>query len=170
MFRHSCLLLLLASSLALAEDSDSRNRFVFPPGSTEPAPSATPNPTPLPKRPNDPNEAIALFFKALTHGQIDAAYDVLTRGTVIADRAGGPSELKERTRRAFDTFGAITGYETIDSQTVGASLLRITCISLNTELPLRWRFYFYKTGPVWHLVDLRVDDALGELFNESSHK
>ena len=34
-------------------------------------------------------------------------------------------------------------------------------------LPLRWRFYFYKAQGTWKLVDLRVDDGLVELFEES---
>jgi hypothetical protein len=41
------------------------------------------------------------------------------------------------------------------------------CISLNSDLPLRWRFYFYKSQGAWKLVDLRVDDGLVELFEEA---
>ena len=55
----------------------------------------------------------------------------------------------------------------MDEKTVGESLMRRTCISLNADLPLRWRFYFYKSGGAWRLVDLRVDDALVELFEDS---
>ena len=56
----------------------------------------------------------------------------------------------------------------MDSLTVGEHLLRRTCLSLNEDLPLRWRFYFYRSGDTWKLVDLRVDDALVELFEDSA--
>jgi len=55
----------------------------------------------------------------------------------------------------------------VDEKFVGASLLRRTCISLNTDLPLRWRFYFYKSEGVWRLVDIRIDDGLVELFEDA---
>ena len=54
----------------------------------------------------------------------------------------------------------------VDEKVVGSSLLRQSCISLNSDLPLRWRFYFYKSKGTWKLVDLRVDDALVELFED----
>jgi hypothetical protein len=37
---------------------------------------------------------------------------------------------------------------------------------LNEDLPLRWRFYFYRTEGKWKIVDLRVDDGIVELFDE----
>jgi hypothetical protein len=37
---------------------------------------------------------------------------------------------------------------------------------LNEDLPLRWRFYFYRSENKWKLVDLRVDDGIVELFDE----
>jgi hypothetical protein len=107
-----------------------------------------------------------MFFLALKAGQIDVAYDTLVKGSVIADRKDDVQGLKERTRHALDNFGPISG-EVIDEKTVGTSLLRKTCLSLNTDLPLRWRFYFYKSEGVWRLVDLRVDDGLVELFEDS---
>ena len=113
-----------------------------------------------------PSEAMEMFFLALKAGQIDVAYDTLVKGSVIADRKDDVQGLKERTRHALDNFGPISG-EVIDEKTVGTSLLRKTCLSLNTDLPLRWRFYFYKSEGVWRLVDLRVDDGLVELFEDS---
>ncbi len=64
-------------------------------------------------------------------------------------------------------FGPISGYELLEEKTVGSTLLRRTCISFNSDLPLRWRFYFYKAQGTWKLVDLRIDDGLVELFEES---
>ena len=128
-------------------------------------------PTRPSKRParaaKSPSETIDMFFLGLKAGQIDAAYDGLVKGSVIADRREDVASLKDRTRHALDNFGPISGYEVLEEKTVGSTLLRRTCISFNSDLPLRWRFYFYKAQGTWKLVDLRVDDGLVELFEES---
>lgn len=108
-----------------------------------------------------------LFFLALKSGQVDAAYDALVRDSIIAERKEDVAALKSRTKTALDSYGPVAGFEVVDEKVVGASLLRRTAVSLNSDLPLRWRFYFYKSGGAWRLVDLRVDDALVELFEEA---
>ncbi len=158
------------SSLLVAQEpgSDPRKRMVFPAGAAEPAPSATPVATPAApaSKRETPETSIETFFLALKAGQVEAAYDQLTRGTVIAERAEGLRQLKNRTKEALDSYGPISGYESVNVLTAGKSLVRHTCISLNEDLPLRWRFYFYRGPNGWKLVDLRVDDGLVELFEE----
>ncbi len=155
--------LLFAPSLRAESD---KARMVFPAGGKEPlatptpAPTATPAPGPRP----EPAEAIELFFRALKAEKVDAAYDGLVKGTIITERPDDVKALKAKTQQAIDSYGLITGYEVIDEQVVGKVLLRRTCLSLNTDLPLRWRFYFYHSGGVWKLVDIRIDDGLAELF------
>jgi hypothetical protein len=75
--------------------------------------------------------------------------------------------LKAKTREAIEVFGAISGYELVDSKNVGTRLLRRTYLSLGRDFPLRWRFYFYKSENVWRLIDLRVDDRLAGMFDET---
>lgn len=108
------------------------------------------------------------FFLALKAGQVDAAYEGLVRGTIIAEKQDDVNALKARTMQALDNYGAVTGFEVVDTMEVGESLLRLTCLSLNKDLPLRWRFYFYRTTQGWKIVDLRVDDGLVELFEDAA--
>ncbi len=152
-----------------AKQPERGGRMVFPPGALRPIEtgSPTPAPAPGPRKLETPAEAIELFFLALKAGQVDAGYDALVRQTIIAERQNDVAALKERTKQAIDNYGPISGFEVVDEKTVGESLMRRTCISLNADLPLRWRFYFYKSGGAWRLVDLRVDDALVELFEDS---
>jgi hypothetical protein len=42
-----------------------------------------------------------------------------------------------------------------------------TLLSLGKEFPLRWRFYFYKPMDTWKLIDIRVDDRLAAMFDET---
>ncbi len=159
--------LLTASAMAQQTNSTGGNRMIFMPGAKEPVSNATPTPPPAPKRVDTPQQAMENFFLALKAGQTESGYDGLVYGTIIADRKEDVAGLKAKTMQALDNYGPISGYEIVDEKLVGESLQRFTCISLNTDLPLRWRFYFYKSTAGWRLVDLRVDDALVELFEEA---
>lgn len=163
------LFLLLAATVHAQQDGTNTggNRLIFMPGAKEPLSQATPTPPPAPKRVESPTQSMEKFFLGIKAGQVDAAYDGLVYGTIIADRREDVDALKAKTMQALDGYGPISGYEVVDEKTVGDSLQRFTCISLNTDLPLRWRFYFYKSSAGWRLVDLRIDDALVELFEEA---
>lgn len=165
-------ILALAAGLATASaqsTNENRNRMVFPPGAKEPIVAApTPPPQPPGGKRDKPAEIIDLFFLSLKANQVDAAYDALVTGTIIADRKQDVTALKERTKQAIDGYGPISGYEVVDEEAVGTALFRRTCVSFNSDLPLRWRFYFYKSEGVWRLVDLRVDDGLVELFEDAA--
>jgi len=134
-------------------------------------------------------EQVALFFRVLTEGRVDAAYDQLLKGTKIAEMPKDVATLKAKTREAIRVFGDINGCDFVSEQTVGSRinggphLVRLTYISLGKHLPIRWRFYFYNanssmsypagfgTEPVivrgtWKLIDIRIDDRLPDLFEE----
>lgn len=168
----------VTQAFAQSPTPDNRKRLVFPPGASEPLPTPSPTPAPVPAaaesasvaKPNGAAETIDAFFLALKADKVDAAYDALVKGTIIADRAQDVASLKERTKHALDSYGPISGYEVVDEQIVGTVLFRRTCLSFNTDLPLRWRFYFYKSGGNWNLVDLRVDDGLVELFEDAARR
>ncbi len=91
------------------------------------------------------------------------------KDSLVAERKEDVKSLKDRTRQALDGYGDITGYEVVEEKDVGKHLMRRTCLSLNSDLPLRWRFYFYLHDNQWRLIDLRVDDALVELFEDTPH-
>lgn len=165
------LAMVLSGGMAPAQESE-KKRMTFQPGSEQPDPT----PEGQSEKPSQdrgtssPDKMIELFFLALQADKVEGGYDALMRDTVIATRPEDVAALKARTQEALDNYGPVRGYEVIEDLAVGKSLLRRTCISLNTDLPLRWRFYFYKTPGGWRLVDLRVDDALVELFEDAAKR
>ena len=168
-------LVLLAATVTLpAQEAEQRKRMIFSTINPPAHPSATPSTTPTapaePGKHPEPAAAINAFFLALKAGQVDAAYDGLVKNTIIAERTENVNELKESTKKAIDHYGPVSGFEVVDTLQVGASLMRQTCISLNQDLPLRWRFYFYRSEGVWKIVDMRVDDGLVELFEETGRR
>ena len=173
--RFIILLLLAAVATLHAQEADQRKRMVFstanpdakPPGNSSPSPASAAEPGA--KHP-EPAAAVGAFFLALKAGQVDAAYEGLVKNTIIAERKENVNDLKASTKKALDHYGPVFGYEVVDTLQVGASLMRQTCISLNQDLPLRWRFYFYRTEGVWKIVDMRVDDGLVELFEDAGRR
>lgn len=113
-----------------------------------------------------PERTVARFFGYLQRKEVDQAYDQLTRGTKIAERAEDVKMLKSKTKDAISLFGAMSGFEPVARKNVGERLVSYTYVSLGKEFPLRWRFYFYKPQEQWKLIDLRVDDRLGAIFDE----
>ncbi len=130
------------------------------------------SPAPAPALPppaaadDTPEKSIARFFAYVQRKEVDQAYDQLTRGTKIAERAEDVKLLKSKTKDALAMFGTVLGYEIVTKKNVSERLVSYTCISLGREFPLRWRFYFYKPADAWKLVDLRVDDRLAAIFDE----
>ena len=177
--------LLLATAafctVAVAEEKPKIRTLVFPPGAKTPeltvqaeAKPAAPNPAAAPANVREthsdagaPARIAAQFFASLREGEIDQAYATLTKGSRIADRPEEMRLLKQKTKEAIDVFGVISGFELVEDKKVGTRLIRSTYISLGKEIPLRWRFYFYKADSVWRLVDLRVDDKLTGIFEEA---
>lgn len=156
------LLALVASSLAFgqAEAADGKKRLVFP--------TSEESTTPTPKPALEPTEILRQFFKDLQADKLDAAYQGLVKNTIISERTENIDQLKEKTRLALDSFGPVKGYEIVETLQVGDSLFRYTCLSLNDDVPMRWRFYFYRSGSQWKIIDLRVDDGIADLFEEVS--
>lgn len=138
-----------------------------------PVPAVVARPTgsveiePAPTETDGPEKIIARFFSYVQRKEVDQAYDQLTRGTKIAERAEDVKTLKSKTKEAINVFGPVLGYDSVVTKRVGTRLVSYTVLSLGKEFPLRWRFYFYKPQDAWKLIDLRVDDRLAAMFDET---
>ena len=151
-----CLFIFVTVS-ALAQDKKPKS-----PPATEPAQRAAVTAE------NDlPAQVAAIFFGLLQKNEIEPAYEGLMKGSRIAERPEELKTLKSKTKEAIDVFGPIQSYELVETRNVGTHLLRRTYLSLNKEFPLRWRFYFYLSGETWRLIDLRVDDRVTGMFDET---
>jgi hypothetical protein len=171
---------LICGAAALAQEPPAkggRKSLTFQPGAKTPdatpapaAPASAPANAPAAPNPlgiDEPGQAAAAFFSLIQKNQIDEAYAAVTKGSKIAERPEELTGLKGKTREALDLFGPISGYDLVETKSVGKVLLRRTYLSLGRDFPLRWRFYFYLSDKQWRLVDLRVDDRLSGMFGEA---
>jgi hypothetical protein len=141
-----------------------QQRMVFQPGEAQPDPKKSV----MTGSDATPEVQAEAFFRLLREGNVELAYENLTKGTIIQERREDVNALIRRTQQALDAYGDIAGFEVLETRRAGRFLVRLTCLSLNQDLPLRWRFYFYNSGGVWRLIDIRIDDGLMELFDDST--
>lgn len=113
-----------------------------------------------------PLEMLRKFFSGVKSGDLDSALKVLTHGSLLAHRQEDVETLKKGTQQALDKYGDVAGFEILEKKSVGDNLLRVTCLSLGEDMPLRWKFYFYKSKDTWHLLDMRVDAGIADLFED----
>lgn len=113
-----------------------------------------------------PIEMLNRFFEGVKAGKIDDALALLTRDSLFTLKPEGVETLKKGIREALDKYGDVDGFEILEKKTVGDHLLRVTSISLGEDMPLRWRFFFYKGKDTWRLLDMRVDSGIADLFEE----
>ena len=109
---------------------------------------------------------MAAFFGLLGRGELDQAYSALTKGSKVMGKPEDVQVLKKKTKEAIELFGTIQGHELVETKPIGQRLMRRTYLSLGSEFPLRWRFYFYNANSTWRLIDMRVDDRLVGIFDE----
>lgn len=134
----------------------------------EKLPSVTTKQEFLASLPGDmPGRMVGEFFELLEKGQIEEAYAGLTKGSKIIEKPEDLRVLKQKTKEAIEAFGTIIGFELFETKPVGSRLIRRTYLSLGSEYPLRWRFYFYNANSRWRLIDMRVDDKLTGMFDEA---
>lgn len=157
-------LLLLSVSTVIAQAEPAKKSLVIPP-SSKPTASKAATPT---KSSLEPSDILRQFFEDLKADKLDSAYQGLVKNTIISERTENIDQLKAKTRHALDNYGPVKGYEVVETLQVGDSLFRHTCLSLNEDVPLRWRFYFYRSGSLWKIIDLRVDDGIADLFEEAA--
>ena len=153
--------------LILATAAFAQDKPKTPPPKAADAPSVTTKQEFLATVLNDPpGKMVSEFFGLLAKGQIEDAYAGLTKGSKIIEKPDDLRVLKQKTKEAIEVFGTIIGYELFETKPVGTRLMRRTYLSLGSEFPLRWRFYFYNANSRWRLIDMRVDDKLTGMFDE----
>ena len=151
------------------KNSNEPKVLVFPPGTKQPEAMAESSEKPLAIPAGVPDgiaQIVAVFFGSLQKAEVDQAYNVLTKGSKIAEKPEELRQLKAKTQEAIEVFGAIAGYDLVQAKSVGDRLVRATYASHGKVYPLRWRFYFYKPEDTWRLIDMRVDDKLSAMFDE----
>lgn len=103
---------------------------------------------------------------SVAKGDLDAAFTTMKPFVVIPTAEMDALIVNTRAQRgaAGARYGNAVGYECVDTQKVGRSLVKITCIEKTEKHALPWLFYFYKAPRGWVLNSFSWNDNLPALF------
>lgn len=109
------------------------------------------------------NKAMSLF----SQNKVKEGYDVFVPYWPLPE-----SEITALVYQTESQWGAVqarfgdnAGYEFIETQRVGKSLIRHIYLQKFMNHSLRWQFTFYKPDDKWRVNSLTFDDKIGELFH-----
>lgn len=107
------------------------------------------------------------FFNDLMINKVDEAFDKLLQNSPITKKTEEILALKRQTKRSFELYEVIKGYEPVNNQFVSNSYIRLRYIGLHTKYPMRWVFTFYKSPDLgWIVTDIKYDDLSNFFFED----
>lgn len=128
------------------------------------------SPAAPPPPPEEIQKTLSLFFSLLKKDKVDEAFDLVLSNSKMKLSDEDLKRLKNQTREALLTHGPLLNFEIVEQKHVGLALIQITCLGWSENFPLRWRFWYYRPVDKWWLVDIFVDDKIGDLFEPGPSK
>lgn len=112
--------------------------------------------------PNIPKELhtrIADFFKLIISGDYEKAYKELLKGSPLIRKEKELNRLIEQTEKATQIYGALQGFEAVDSEVASNSMIKCRYLGLHSLYPMRWIFTYYNSPENgWVIINIKFDD------------
>jgi hypothetical protein len=107
------------------------------------------------------------FFTLIKQGKLNEAYDEILKNSPINDKKDQVDNLLKSTKKAIKSYGALNGYESVNSESVSESYIRLRYLGLHADLPMRWIFTFYKSpARGWIITQIQFDDISETFFTD----
>ena len=111
-----------------------------------------------------PKDQAEAFLRAVQAGQVKAAYDKLFDGTTIARaKPQQVTVILKQTQTMLEIYGRPLGFEMVNQEPFGQSLVRLVYLLKFESAPAEWEFYFYKPHDQWLLTNTQFDDGFSML-------
>ena len=117
--------------------------------------------------PSEVQARVAHFFKTLIAMNTELAFDELLSDSPIIEKKEQVEDLIKQTKRSFELYGQIKGFEPVNSDIVTESLMRVRYLALHSKYPMRWIFTFYKSPDKgWIIINIKFDDQAEFFFSD----
>jgi len=104
------------------------------------------------------------FLSSLPRERYDASYGQLFNGSFIStSNPQAVANLKSQTEKLLPLYGTILGYELIQEENFGTSLVRLVYVVKQEKHATVWEFYFYKPRSFWFLSSIKFNDQFNSL-------
>lgn len=113
-----------------------------------------------------PDPAAERFLQTLKSGKVHEALTALASGSpLLANKMGDAATLTAQIQVALSSYGPVTGWERIESKTIGTMLRRDTYIVQHRDMVTRWRFLFIRAGTGWIPASFAFEDSVPTWFD-----
>ena len=107
------------------------------------------------------------FFGSLINNDVKNAYINILTNSPISKQKSDIDNLLAQTKRAFEIYGMLTGFEPVNAEIATESYIRLRYLCLHGNFPVRWIFTFYRSPEKdWIVTNIKFDD-LSEYFFKS---
>lgn len=111
------------------------------------------------KEKSGPEARAEAFLTSLNSGSVGPAYDTLFAGSPLpAMKPQALDVLKRQTEAALPVYGAALGVEHAGTTMVSESVAIVTYVQKFEQLPLTWRFWFYRPTKDWVALQVLFND------------
>lgn len=105
------------------------------------------------------------IIKSHSEGDLENLFNILQKYSPLPEVEFQMAREKSITQLESirPRFGDYIGYEFINSERVGDSIIRHDCIVKCQNHIIRWEFYYYKPQDKWFLNSFKWDDQIGRI-------
>ncbi len=119
------------------------------------------------RTPEGVKEICTAFLERIQEGDYHKAYSYISsKPNSITDKEFSELEITtiQQAPTILSLYGKATGIRLVQEEYVSDVALKLVYLVLRENLPLRWKFIYYKPGQEWKLVAISFDDLIEELF------
>lgn len=112
-------------------------------------------------------EICETFLQSIISGDYNNAFAYLqSKPTSIQEKEFSEIELSriQQDKTIRQIYGKPLGIQRVSRQNVSDTALKLVYLVLREEIPIRWKFIYYKPEKEWKLIAIEFDDLLEEIF------
>lgn len=115
-----------------------------------------------------PSEQAERFLTEVGGGGVEGALDTICAGSLLAANVQQLVLLKGQIEMALPLYGGVLGFEKVEEEVFGDSLVRLTYLQKFERHPLVWEFFFYRPKDGWVLSNIQFADQFALLSGSGS--
>lgn len=107
------------------------------------------------------------FLEYIQEGDYNRAFSYLqSKPTSIPKNEFSQIEVStiQQANTIRDLYGEVITIRLISEENVAGTAMKLVYLVVRENLPIRWKFIYYKPEREWKLVSIEFDDLLEELF------
>jgi hypothetical protein len=103
----------------------------------------------------DPDVLAQAFLTQIQSGAVEQAFDVLFKGSPIAEQGQQYLILKSQAQVTLPVMGRALGFERLDENRVGTSVVVLKYLMKHEKDAMAWTFVFYRPRDRWIVTAIK---------------